>query len=153
MQEYSHQQFQVSGYKVTITNQADSQKIIQDAWHKFMQEGLFKLVEHKAYPHVHTIYYNYHDIGDPAKFGYDMVLGFATIDGTTQTNPDFVTVTIPSQDYKFTKISGNFQEVLPAEWVKINNMPKSELDRDYGYDMDMYSEDKKTCTIAVSINK
>jgi NAD(P)-dependent dehydrogenase (short-subunit alcohol dehydrogenase family) len=49
MQSYSHSSFQVSGYKVRIDNPQDAQAIIQAAWQKFIQEGLSKLVEHKAY--------------------------------------------------------------------------------------------------------
>lgn len=153
MQSYSHGAFQVSGYKVTIPNPQEAQSIIQPAWHKFMKEGLFKQIEHKAYPHVHAVYYNYTNPEDLNKVGYDMLLGFVTEEGSTQSNPDFVTIQIPPQDYKYTKIAGNFQQILPIEWDKINKMPKDEVNRSYGYDMEMYSEDYKTCTLAVGVGE
>jgi predicted transcriptional regulator YdeE len=153
MQEYSHGQFQVSGYKVTIPNPQEAQSIIQPAWHRFMQEGLFKKVDHKAYPHIHAVYYHYTNPEDLDKVGYEMLLGFITEEGSTQSNPEFITITVPAQDYKYTEVEGDFQAILPIAWEKINNMPKSEVNRDYGFDLEMYSEDYKTCTIAVSVVK
>jgi predicted transcriptional regulator YdeE len=147
MEEYSHGPFQVSGLNITINNEAQAQSIIQNGWSKFMK-GEMKNIEHKAYPHVHAIYHNYNPEG------YDMLLGFITTDNLIQSNPDIVTLKIPAQDYKFVKFdSDNFQIDLPPQWEKINNMSQEKLDRDYGYDLEMYSEDYKTCTIAISINK
>lgn len=105
------------------------------------------------YPHVYAIYYNYHDIGNFEQFGYDMLLGFVIEEGTAQSNPQVVTVQIHAQDYKFFKVEGDLRETVQIEWATINSLPISELDRDYGYDMDMYSKDNKTCNIAVSVNK
>jgi predicted transcriptional regulator YdeE len=153
MESYSHEAFQVSGYIVTIPNSQEAQTVIQAAWKEFMQGGLSKLVEHKDYEGVHAIYYNYHDLDDPQKEGYDMLLGFITKSGTTQSNPKFETVTIPAQTYKYVEFSGDFVTQLPLEWEKINSMPKTEVDRDHGYDLEMYSLDYKTCTLAVSVNK
>jgi predicted transcriptional regulator YdeE len=152
MQSYSHGAFQVSGYKVTITDEQQSHDIIQKAWHTFMQEGLSKLVEHKAYQHVHAVYYNYTNLDKPKNFGYDMLLGFITEDGSIQSNPELIDIQIPAQDYKYIKFtSDNFEKDLQVEWEKINAMPKSELNRAYGYDLEMYSEDYKGCTLAVGV--
>jgi predicted transcriptional regulator YdeE len=154
MDSYSHGAFQVSGYKVTITSPQEAQEIIQKAWHKFMKEGLSKLVEHKAYQHVHAVYYNYTNLDNPELEGYDMLLGYITEDGSTQNNPEFITITVPPQDYQYAKFtSDNFEQDLPIEWEKINSMPKSELPRDFDYDLEMYSEDGKGCTLAVSVSK
>jgi predicted transcriptional regulator YdeE len=153
MESYSHGAFQVSGYKVRINNKQSEQSTIQAAWQEFMDQGLFKQVENKAYPHVHAIYYNYKDLEDPKLESYDMLLGFVTTDGTKQTNNTFIDLEIPAQDYMYTKATGNFQEVLPLEWAKINSLNTQKCPRDYGYDMEMYSEDYKTVTIAVSVIK
>jgi hypothetical protein len=140
MDSYSHGAFQVSGYKVTISSPQEAQVVIQKAWHKFMHEGLSKLVEHKAY--------------NTDMEGYDMILGFVTEDGSTQSSPELVTITVPPQDYQYIKFtSDNFQIDLPIEWEKINSMPQSELPRTHQYDLEMYSEDYKTCTLAVGVNK
>jgi Integron-associated effector binding protein len=150
MQTYSHGAFQVSGYKVTINNPQEAQVLIQKAWHKFMKEGLFKLVEHKATPHIQAVYYNYTNLDDPEKIGYDMLIGFGTEDGSTQTNSEFIDIIVPAQDYQYLRFtSDDFQQ--PIEWEKINSMPKSELPRTHGYDLEMYSENGKTCTLAVGI--
>lgn len=153
MDKYSHGQFQVSGYVYHITNPQESQKQIQTAWSEFMQGQKNKTIEHKAYQHVHAVYFNYHDLDNPTMEGYDMLLGYITNEGSKQTNPDLVDLIVPPQDYMYTKCTGNFQELLPVEWEKINKMPKSIVNRDHGYDLEMYSEDYKTATLAVSVCK
>jgi predicted transcriptional regulator YdeE len=154
MDSYSHGAFQVSGYNVTINNPQEAQSVIQQAWKKFMQEGLSQQVEHKAYQHVHAVYYNYTNLDNPEKEGYDMILGFVTEDGSTQSSPELISITVPPQDYKYVKFtSDNFQIDLPIEWEKINSMPKSEINRTHGYDLEMYSEDYKSCTLAVGAEK
>jgi predicted transcriptional regulator YdeE len=152
MEQYSHEAFHVSGYKVRIPNKHEEQKIIKAAWKKFMEGGLSKLIENKAYIGVHAVYYNYKHIGDLENEGYDMLLGFITNESTKQSSPEFVDFMIPAQDYMYTKASGNFAEVLPLEWNKVNKQSKSEVPRKYGYDLEMYSEDFKTVTLAVSVN-
>ena len=152
MNQYSHDAFQVSGYVVHIPNQAESQEIIQNAWAKFMKGGLNKEIENIANPSVHAIYYNYQDLGDNKDWSYEMLLGYITTTGTKQSDSQFQDITIPAQNYMYATISGNFQEILPIEWGKINAIPKSELDRSYGFDLEMYSEDYKTATLAVSVN-
>jgi predicted transcriptional regulator YdeE len=154
MEKYSHGAFQVSGYKVTIHNPQEAQDVIKTAWHKFMQEGLSGLVENKAYQHVHAVYYNYTNLNDMQKEGYDMILGFVTEDGSVQSQPDIIDIVVPAQDYSYVKFtSDNFEIDLPTEWEKINMMTQTELNRTHGYDLEMYSEDYKTCTIAVSVGK
>jgi Integron-associated effector binding protein len=147
MQEYSHGPFQVSGLNITISNKDNAQLIIQEAWGRFMKKDI-KLIDHISYPSVHAIYHNY------TKDGYDMLMGFITTVDMIQSNSEYITLNIPAQDYKYTKFdSNNFQVDLPIEWGKINNMSKEELDREFGYDLEMYSEDYKTCTLALSVNK
>jgi hypothetical protein len=61
---------------------------------------------------------------------------------------------VPPQDYKYVKFtSDNFEQDLPIEWKKINSIPKSEVSRAHQYDLEMYSEDYKTCTLAVGVVK
>jgi predicted transcriptional regulator YdeE len=154
MQTYSHGAFQVSGYKVTINNPQEAQAVIQAAWHKFMKVGLFKLVEHKATPHIQEVYFNYTNLDDPKKLGYNMLIGYGTDDGSTQTNGELIDITVPAQDYQYLRFtSSDFPQDLPIEWAKINSMPKSEVPRSYGFDLEMYSEDGKTCTLAVGVGK
>jgi hypothetical protein len=153
MDSYSHGAFQVSGYNVTINNPQEAQAVIQQAWKKFMHEGLSKQVEHKAYQHIHAVYYNYTNLDNPELEGYNMLLGYIAEDGSTQNHPEFITITVPPQDYQYAKFtSDNFDQDLPIEWGKINSMSKSELNRTHQYDLEMYSEDYKTCTLAVGVN-
>ncbi|MFZ2593365.1 MAG: effector binding domain-containing protein [Minisyncoccia bacterium] len=149
MESYSHGAFQVSGYTVSITDMETMMQSIQDAWGKFMSEALGDVVEHKAYPQMHCIYYNFVDPTGP-RLGYDMLIGYVTTDGAVQSDPRITTITIPPQNYKYKEVTGNPQEVLGKLWKEINALPKSEVDRKYGYDMEMYGEDGKI-TVAVSV--
>ncbi|NJL96498.1 hypothetical protein HC766_05165 [Candidatus Gracilibacteria bacterium] len=152
MQEFYHDGFQVSGYLVNIPNQALAQEIIQKAWHKCMKEGLIRQIENVDNPSVHAVYYNYKKLAN-GDFGYDMLIGYATKIGSVQSKAEFVDISIPEQNYMYKEISGDFQSILKTEWDSINSLPKSELNRSYGYDLEMYSEDYKTCTIAVAVIK
>jgi hypothetical protein len=156
MDSYSHGAFEVSGYKVAITNSERMVYNIQAAWATFMApadggvKSMSESVENKAYPHLHTVYYNFVDPTGP-KLGYDMIIGYATTDGSVQSDPRITTLTIPAQNYKYKKVTGNPKETLGPVWAEINAMPKSEVARTYGYDMEMYSEDGNEVTVAVSV--
>lgn len=123
---------------------------IQAAWGTFMGEGMGEKVEHKEYPHLHTVYYNFVDPTGP-KLGYDMLMGYVTKDGTTQSDPRFTTITIPAQNYKYKKVTGDPRETLATVWKEINALPKEEVARTYGYDMEMYGVDGDEVTVAVSV--
>jgi predicted transcriptional regulator YdeE len=154
MDSKSNKAFLFSGYNVTIHNPQEAQAVIQKAWQKFMQEGLSKLVEHKVNENLHAIYYNYTNLDNPELEGYDMILGCFVEDGSIQSNQGLTTISVPAQDYKYVDItSDNFQITLPIEWGKINSMPKSEVNRTHQFDLEMYSEDYKTCTLAVGVGK
>lgn len=150
MDSYSHGAFQVSGYTVSLKNMMTMVADIQAAWGKFFADGLDKAVEHKEYPHLHTIYYNFVDPTGP-RLGYDMLIGYVTKDSTTQSDPRVTTVTVPAQNYKYKKYYGNPKEILASAWKEVNSMPKEEVVRTYGYDMEMYGEDGNEVTVAVSV--
>jgi predicted transcriptional regulator YdeE len=151
MQEYSHGEFQVSGYVIEGIESVNPVKVIQDFWSRFIVDNLGDTITSKAYPHIHAIYYNYKNLGQEDE-SYDMLLGFVTQDGSVQDSQEIVTITIPPQNYKFTKVKGKLDEVVSQEWKKINKMPKEEVNRNHSYDMEMYSDDGKRCTIAVSVD-
>jgi hypothetical protein len=153
MDSYSHGSFTVAGYKVAIKSMATMVQDIQAAWGVFMEgeaESMNAKVEHKAYPHLHTLYYNYKGLGSDA-FSYDMLIGYAVTDGSTQSDARLTTVVVPAQNYKYKKYTGNPKEILEGAWQEINAMPKSEVARTYAYDMEMYSEAGDEVTVAVAV--
>ena len=82
-----------------------------------------------------------------------MLIGYIMKSGTIQTDPYLTTVKIPAQDYRYTTITDISPEGIFGKWKEINATPASELARSYGYDLDMYSEDHKSLTIAVSMKE
>ncbi len=152
LSEYSHGSFQITGYKISTTNKdRQSGKDIMEAWKKFLTENMADLVENKEYPSLHCVYFNYTNPENVDERGYDMLLGFITKEGASQTNPELTTITIPAQDYKYILVKGEMPASLIKTWGEINAMPEAELNRSFGYDMDMYSEDGTECTLTVSV--
>ena len=153
MEKYSHPGFQITGYQITTTNKdKQSDKDIMEAWKKFHTQNLADLIENKAYPTLHSVYFNYTNPKNVDERGYDMLIGFITTEGTNQTNPELTTITIPAQDYAYELVKGEMPKSLIQEWAKINSLPESELNRSFGYDLDMYNEDQSECTVTVSVN-
>ncbi|MEI6729260.1 MAG: effector binding domain-containing protein [bacterium] len=152
MEKYSHPAFQITGYKITTTNKDhQSGKDIMGAWKKFRSEKMSDLIEHKAYPSLHCVYFNYTNPKNADERGYDMLIGFLTEEGAVQTNSELTTIMIPAQDYAYVVVKGEMPKSLIEEWKKINAMPQTELNRSFGYDLDMYNEDRTECTVTVSV--
>lgn len=82
-----------------------------------------------------------------------MLIGYITTDGIVQANPTITTIQIPAQDYRYVTTNEISPENIFSMWNTINATPASELPRNYGYDMDMYSEDHASLTIAVSVSE
>jgi|694.fasta_scaffold22859_6 predicted transcriptional regulator YdeE len=154
LSDYSHESFQITGYKITTTNKDNqANQDIMQAWTKFRSENMADLIQNKAYPTLHCVYFNYTNPKNFNERGYDMLIGFITKAGTSQTNPELTTITIPAQDYKYTLATGEMPISLIQAWGEINAMPESKLHRAFGYDMDMYNQDGTECTVTVSVIK
>lgn len=153
MDSYSHGPFEVSGYRITIENPQNERAVIMDAWKRFFTESMSESITDKAYPSVHAVYYNYHDQDDFTKKWYDMLIGYITTDGIMQADPTIATIQIPAQDYRYVTTNEISPENIFGMWNTINAAPASELPRNFGYDLDMYSEDHTSLTIAVSVSE
>jgi predicted transcriptional regulator YdeE len=152
MENYSHPSFEITGYKFR-TNSQNAFKDISDAWDKINENKLLDSIENKTYPSLHNVYFNYENQDDLQNRSYEVLIGFITETGKIQTDSNLTTIVIPAQNYKYVLVKGDMPKSLILEWEKVNAMPKSELNRAFGYDMDMYSEDGKECTLTVSIIK
>ena len=153
MEKYSHWPFEVTGYHVTIPSLDREEEIVMWAWARWMSEDLGRDIVDREYPSLHAVYYNYQHPHDPEKNQYDMIIGYITRDGVTQTDPSITTIQIPAQDYKYMTLTDISPENILKAWTGVNNTPASELARNYGYDLDMYNEDHTELTIAVSVHE
>ena len=154
MEKYSHGPFQVTGYKITTTKKdKQEQKDIMEALARFTLENMADKVLHKAYPTLHMVYFNYTNVENVAERGYDMIIGYITLENTLQEDPSLTTITIPAQDYEYVKVTGELPANLFSAWDKVNAMSKEECNRSFGYDMDMYNADMTEVTLTVSVHK
>jgi len=150
MQSYSHPGFQVSGYRITTTNKdLKSRKDIGGAWAKFRGENLDKLIQGKTSDTLYCVYYNYTNTGEIDQKSYDSLIGFETKVDAIQTSKMITTITIPEQNYKYVLAKGELPAALVQQWKKINDMDSNELNRVFGFDMDMYLEDGVCTTVSV----
>ena len=154
MEKYSHEAFQITGYKISTTRKDNrEQKDIGTAWATFMSEKIADKILHKVSPMLHAVYFNYVNPENLAERGYDMLIGFITEENLAQENSNLTTINIPAQDYEYIKVTGEMPASLVLAWQKVNVMSKAECNRAFGYDMDMYSADMTEVTLIVSVNK
>ncbi len=55
------------------------------------------------------------------------------------------------QDYRYAEFEFSGPESVSLAWQEVNAVSHEELPRKFGYDLEMYSEDLKKFTIAVSV--
>ena len=148
MQDYSHPEFNLSGYKISTTNKdKQSGKDIMAAWAKWKEGTLDEKVKGKTGETLYCIYYNYQNGENMDVRSYDLLIGFETESGIEQTDPEITTETIPAQNYKYDSVKRDDFPAFMAKWAEINSMDN--LDRTFGYDMDMYGKDEITIAVAV----
>jgi predicted transcriptional regulator YdeE len=152
MQDYHHEAFYVTGYKVTTTNKDFASRTdIMNAWKAWRETDIAGTIVGKLRDTLHCVYFNYTNPENLSERGYDMLIGFYTEEGAIQTNPELTTIKIPEQDYKYDMAVGEMPIALISKWKEINEMSMDELPRSFQYDMDMYLDDG-VC-IAVGVDK
>jgi predicted transcriptional regulator YdeE len=148
MQDYSHPEFNLSGYKISTTNKdKQSGQDIMAAWTKWREENLADKVEGKSNETLYCIYFNYQNAENIDERSYDLLIGFETGSEVTQSNPEITTVTIPAQNYKYDSVKREDFPAFMAKWAEINSM--TDLNRTFGCDMDIYGKDEITIAVAV----
>jgi predicted transcriptional regulator YdeE len=100
---------------------------------------------------VYCVYFNYKNADSIDARSYDMLIGFETGDEIVQTDPEITTITVPEQNYKYETVKGEMPKVLIEQWAKVNGLTMGELERSFGYDMDIYSDDGAV-TVAVAVH-
>ncbi|GAB4148962.1 MAG: hypothetical protein OHK0017_12240 [Patescibacteria group bacterium] len=151
MEDYTHEAFIVSGYRISTTNNDNkSNSDIMAAWKKFQNQNLAEAIQGKNNPTLHIIYFNYSHSESIQDRSYDVLIGYTTDEGAVQNHPEIETLLIPAQNYKYEIVKGEIPEVVVQKWAEINAMPQDDLSRTFGFDMDMYMEDGSVCvTVAV----
>lgn len=144
IQDYSHEAFQVSGYNFTIQKEKMISQI-QEIWDKFRTSDLLSKIENVEFSSLHAIYHAY------TEDSFDMMIGFLTKGNSIQTNAEITTLQIPEQKYKFVEFDFVGPISVSETWQFINSKSKEEVDRNYKFDLEMYSQDMKKCWIAVSV--
>jgi predicted transcriptional regulator YdeE len=117
-----------------------------------MGENIGADIVSKAYPTLHTVYYNYKNPLDLSKKGYDMLIGYLTETGSVQ-DEKYTTIQIPAQDYRYITVGGKLPDRLIETWMQINDTSHDKLPRSYGYDLDMYNANGTEVTVAISVKK
>ena len=148
MEEYSHAEFNISGYKISTTNKDKlSGSDIMSAWTKWREGNLADKVVGKSNETLYCVYYNYQNAQNSDERSYDMLIGFETEHGVMQSDPEIINVSIPAQNYKYDSVKREDFAAFMAKWAEINSM--SDLNRTFGCDMDIYSKDEITIAVAI----
>ena len=144
LSSYSHGSFHTTGkvYHVTF---ADLTQEMQTIWGEVKTTNFPMTIQEVEHPGLHAVYFNISDTG------FDMFVGLMTKEWATQTNPELTTLEIPAQDYRYAEFEFTGPEAVSLAWQQINALSRDELPRKFGYDLEMYSEDLKKFTIALSI--
>lgn len=141
---YSHESFDTTG-KVYHATFADLAWQMRAIWDEVKTTNFPSMIQEVEYPSLHAVYFNMSDTG------FDMLVGLLTKKWVKQANPDFTTLEIPAQDYRYAEFEFTGPESVARAWQEVNAISREELPRKFGYDLEMYSEDMKKFTIAVSV--
>lgn len=144
LQDYFHEAFQVSGYNFTI-QKSEMTSQIQEIWAKFRTSDLLSKIDNVENGSLHAVYHNYNSDS------FEMLIGLLTKKDLIQSSSEITTLQIPDQKYKFVELDFNVPDSIAEAWNEINSKSQEEIDRNYKYDLEMYSQDMKKCWIAVSV--
>ena len=144
LSSYSHGIFHITG-KISHISFANLAQEMKTIWDEVKTTNYPATILNPEHGSLHVAYFNHSDTG------FDMILGLISQSGTVQKNPDLTTIEIPAQDYQYAEFEFTWPEAVSLAWQSVNALPREELPRKFGYDLEMYSEDLKKFTIAVSV--
>lgn len=142
--DYSHEAFFVTG-KVHNFTYANLASEMQQVWGELKANNYLQNVSNPGEKNLYAVYYNMNETG------FQMLIGLVTT--TKQENDELTTIEIPAQDYKYVEFDFSGPESVSPAWQKVNAVSRSEINRSFGYDLEIYAEDMKKFTIAVSVKK
>lgn len=141
---YSHGSFFVTG-KVSHVTFADLAHEMKAIWDEVKTSNYPANIRDPEHGSLHAVYFNHSDTG------FDMLIGLITKSGSVQTESGLTTIEIPAQDYQYAEFDFTGPESVSLAWQAINGVSREELPRKFGYDLEMYGEDMKKFTIALSV--
>lgn len=141
---YSHGAFSITGkiYHVTF---ADLARQMQTLWGEVQSTNFPATIVDPEHGSLHVAYFNH------SATGFDMIIGLITKEGSVQTNGALTTLEIPAQEYRYAEFDFTGPESVSLAWQAVNTVSREDLPRKFGYDLEMYSEDMKKFTIALSV--
>jgi predicted transcriptional regulator YdeE len=133
--------FMVIGISARTSNAQEmtADGVIGKQWARFMQDGVRGRIPNKADKEIVAVYTDY---ASDHSGEYTFVLG-ARVTSDTDVPAGMVAKKVPAGRYAvFTTEKGAAEKVVPAEWMKINSLPKTSAggDRMYRADFEIYDE-------------
>jgi predicted transcriptional regulator YdeE len=125
--------------RTTNANEASGKGCIGRQWERLMSEGLLRKIPGRADNNIVAVYTDYAS-GKDGQYTY--ILGAKVKPGTTAP-PGMVKTTVNAGRFAvFTSRRGTVQKVVPANWKRIWEVPKSQPggDRLYQSDFELYDE-------------
>lgn len=133
--------FDVIGVKCRTSNanEASGKGCIGQQWEHLMSEGLLQKVPGRADNNIVAVYTDYASDKDG---DYTYILGTKVKPGTTAPSGMFKTTVKAGRFAVFTSDKGPVQQVVPANWKRIWELPKSQPggDRLFQSDFELYDE-------------
>ncbi|KGO87862.1 transcriptional regulator [Flavobacterium rivuli WB 3.3-2 = DSM 21788] len=102
-------------------------------WQKFMGEAVADKITDKLSTDIYAVYFEYE--GDHTQ-PYSFFIG-CIVDADTETPNGLQSIEIPNQKYAIVTAKGKMPECVANAWQEIW---KSDVDRVYGYDFEVYNE-------------
>jgi predicted transcriptional regulator YdeE len=142
----------VVGFSVRTTNTAEAKGDgeIPKLWNRFFQENLGAQIPHRIGQGLIVVYSDY-ATDEKGEFSYLLGTPVDSIEGLSK---DLAVRTIPAGPYAVvTTPRGRPQDVMPATWMKIWQMPESELGgkRSFSIDYETYDDFSDPNNMQVSI--
>ena|SRR5436190_20315178 len=133
--------FEVIGIKCRTNNASEAlgKGCIGQQWGRLMGEGLLQKIPSRADDNIVAVYYDYASDRDG---DYSYILGARVKPGTAAPS-GMVKATIKAGRFAvFTSDKGPVEEVVPANWKRIWEVPKSQPggDRLYQSDFELYDQ-------------
>jgi hypothetical protein len=146
LETYSHNNFFVTGYEYWVDYKTLDKQMSEIWGDKDKLNNLQNVKGTDAKEKgMYVVYYNKNE------FGFNMLIGLVTTGNVTQDHEGLKFVEIPTQNYKYASFDFSGPSSVAEAWKQINSVSTEELRRSFMYDLEIYSADMKTFTIAVSV--
>lgn len=102
-------------------------------WQQFMGEGIANKITGKLSPDIYAVYFEYD--GDHTQ-PYSFFIG-CKVSTDAETPDGLQSIDIPNQNYTIVTANGKMPDCVANAWQEIW---KSDIERAYGYDFEVYNE-------------